>query len=59
MEKLLTVPEGVEVQVNEFEVEVSGEKGKLKKDFSSPLFNKFIKIEKNENEIKISSTINV
>lgn len=55
MEKTILIPEKIEVKVDNFKVFVSGEKGKLERDFYSPLFRKEIKIQKSGNVIKISS----
>lgn len=55
MEVLVKIPEDVSAEVKDFKVSVSGKKGKLEKDFSSPLFDKFVKIEKGDSVIKVSS----
>lgn len=55
MEKIFQIPEGVNVDINGFRISVSGKKGKLEKDFTNPIFIKNIKIEKNGNQIKVST----
>ena len=52
MEKIMKLKD-VEVTVDGLKVSVSGKKGSLSKDFSSPLFNKAIKVEKSGDEIKV------
>ena len=56
MEKIVSVPEGVQVEVENFKVLVSAEKGKLERDFADPMFRKYLKIEKADNTVKVSST---
>ncbi len=56
MEKKIKLSEGVKVEVEGFKVSVSGEKGNLEKDFSSPLFRDHIKIIKGSDGIKIVSS---
>lgn len=55
MEVVVKVMEGADVKVNGFKVHVSGAKGKLERDFSSPLFNKEVKLAKDGNMIKVST----
>lgn len=55
MEKEIIVPDSVKIEINNFKVSVSGEKGNTKKDFTSPLFQKDIKIKKLDNKVLISS----
>ncbi len=56
MEKKIEIPEGVEVEINGFHVKVKGEKGELERDFDSPIYRKIVKIEKEGNIIKVSSS---
>jgi len=56
MEKIIALPEGVQIEIDNFKVSITGEKGKLERDFASPLFNKYLKIEKTGNAMKITST---
>jgi large subunit ribosomal protein L6 len=55
MEKIVNVPKNVNLELKEFKVVVTGEKGKLERDFYSHLFKKLIKIERTDDKIKISS----
>ena len=52
VEKIIKLKD-IEVTVDGLKVSVSGKKGSLSKDFSSPLFNKAIKVEKSGDEIKV------
>ncbi|MDD5416368.1 MAG: 50S ribosomal protein L6 [Candidatus Aenigmarchaeota archaeon] len=56
MEKTFKIPEGVTVDINNFRITVNGKKGKIEKDFTNPVFTNKIKIEKNGNEVKVSTT---
>ena len=47
MEKTISVPENVEVNIEKLKIKIKGEKGELEKDFTSPLF-KEIEIKKNK-----------
>lgn len=55
MERIVNIPEGVNIEVNGFKVSVSGQKAKLERDFYSPLFQNEIIIKKAENKISIST----
>ncbi|MBR9682330.1 MAG: 50S ribosomal protein L6 [Candidatus Aenigmarchaeota archaeon] len=55
MEKLVSVPEGVQVEIDSFKVSVSAEKGKLERDFMDPLFKRYLKIEKIDDKVKVFS----
>jgi large subunit ribosomal protein L6 len=55
VEIIVKIPEKVDVTVNGFKVSASGAKGKLAKDFSSPLFNKTVKIVKDGQTVKVST----
>jgi large subunit ribosomal protein L6 len=55
MEVLIKIPEKVDVAVHGFKVAVTGPKGRLEKDFSSPLFNKTVKIAKDGQNVKVST----
>lgn len=53
MEKIVGIPDNVDVKIDNLKVSIKGEKGELERDFFSPLF-KSIKIEKKDNKIIIS-----
>ena len=55
VEIVVKIPEKTEVTVQGFKVLVSGSKGKVEKDFSSPLFNKEVKITKETHTVKVHS----
>ncbi len=55
MEKVIEIPNNVEVEVNSFKVKIKGSKGVLERDFSSPLFNKRITMKKENNKIFLST----
>ena len=55
MEKKINIPEGVTVNIEGLKVKVSGNNAELEKDFNSPIF-KGISIERDDNEVKVSST---
>lgn len=55
MEKTIQIPQGVTVEITGNHVKVAGPKAKLERDFSSPLFKGDIKVQKNENELKVST----
>jgi len=55
MEKIVTVPEGIEVDINNMRITVKGEKGTLEKEFIHPMFAGKLKIVKEGNEVKVSS----
>lgn len=46
----------IEVQIEDMKIRIKGKRGELERDFSDPRYNKFIKIEKSNNEIKIITT---
>ncbi len=54
-ERIIEIPQEVEVGVEGFKVSASGKLGKVEKDFSSPLFANEINIAKNGSKITISS----
>ena len=53
MEKLISIPEGIDAKVEGLEVFVIGKNGTLQRDFFSPIFNKHISIEKFDNKFKV------
>ena len=53
MEKELEIPEGVNVEINEKLVKISGEKGQLERTFK---YSYNIRIEKKDNKIVVSSS---
>lgn len=55
MERIVNIPEGVNIEVDGFKISVSGQKAKLERDFYSPLFKDEIIIRKAENKISIST----
>ena len=55
MEKIVEIPNSIEVEINNFKVKIKGPNGLLEKDFYSPLFKKDISIKKNDNKISIST----
>jgi len=55
MEKIIEIPNSIEVEINNFKVKIKGPKGSLERDFYSPLFKKDISIKKNDNKIFIST----
>jgi large subunit ribosomal protein L6 len=56
MEKTITIPEGVEIEVEGFKVKVVGPLGSLERDFFSPLFKDVIKIEKVDDKVVIKAS---
>jgi large subunit ribosomal protein L6 len=58
MEIIVKLVKGADVKIDGFKVDVSGAKGKLHKDFSSPLFNKDVKIAKDGDSIKVGAESN-
>ncbi len=56
MEKIVSIPNGVNVEVDNFRVIVSGKNGKLEKDFVHPMFAGKIKIENKGETISVKST---
>lgn len=55
MEKTVPIATGVTVEVTGSRVTVSGPKGKLERDFSSPLFAGEIAIQKTDNAVKVAT----
>lgn len=55
MEKIVQIPEDVEVRVEGLHVTVKSSKGELSRDFGDPRFNGLIKIEKKNSVIHVSS----
>ncbi len=55
MERVVEIPEGIQVELDDFKVKITGPKGTLERDFYSPLFKKDITIKKVDNKILISS----
>jgi len=51
MEKKYTIPEKVEIKIDDKLIEVTGPKGTIKKDFNNPRFNKHISVESKDNEV--------
>lgn len=55
VERIIAIPDGVEVSVNKREVAVKGPKGQLTRDFNDPRYNKVVSISKDGSTIKIIS----
>lgn len=55
MEKIIEIPNGVEIEINNFKVKVNGPKGSLEKDFFSPLFKDYILIKKENKKVFLSA----
>ncbi len=55
IKKVLNVPEGVDVAIEDFKVKTKGPKGELERDFFDPKYAKKIKIEASGNQITVSS----
>lgn len=55
MNKIIDIPNGIEVEIDNFKVKIKGSKGILQKDFTSPLFRKDIIIKKENNKIFLST----
>lgn len=55
MEKIIDIPDGIEVNIDNFKVSIKGPKGNLKRDFFSPLFRDEIIIRKEDNKIFLST----
>jgi len=55
MERIVEIPNGIEVEIDNFKVKLKGPKGSLERDFYSSLFKKDISIKKNDNKIFIST----
>ena len=56
MRAIAKIPDKIEVRLNGFKVSVKGPKGEIEKDFSSPLFNKTIKMVQNAGIVEVSSS---
>jgi len=57
MERKIEIPNGVQVEIDNFKVSVTGPKGKTEKDFYSSLFSKTITVQKDGNQITISTKL--
>lgn len=55
MIKKVKIPEGVEAVIEGKDIIIKGPKGEIRKTFSNPMFNKKLSIEKDNNEIIITS----
>lgn len=55
MDVIVKIPEKVEVTVHGFKVSASGPKGRLERDFFSPLFAQSIKIAKEAGAVRVSA----
>ena len=56
MERIIEIPNDVEVEINNFKIKVKGPKGFLEKDFFNPIFKKDIVIKKENNKIFLSTS---
>lgn len=54
MEKIVSIPEGVNVDISNMKITVTGNNGTLEKEFIHPMFAGKLKIIKDGNEVKIS-----
>jgi len=55
MEKIIEIPNDVEVEIINFKVKVKGPKGSLEKDFFNPIFKREIAMRKEDNKIFLSA----
>jgi large subunit ribosomal protein L6 len=55
MEKIVEIPDNVEIEIDKFKISVKGSKGSLERDFDSPLFNKDISVKKEDNKVLVST----
>lgn len=55
VEKIVTIPDGVNVNIREREIIVKGPKGEIRKDFDDPRYNNVISISKDGSTLKISA----
>lgn len=55
MERTIEIPEGIQLELDNFKVKITGPKGALEKDFYSPLFRRDVIIKKVDDKILISS----
>ncbi len=53
-ERIIEIPQGVDVSVEGFKVSVSGKLGRIEKDFASPLFRNEVKISKGDGKVTVS-----
>lgn len=51
MERIIEIPNGIEVEINNFKINIKGPKGTLEKDFFCPIFKKEIILKKENNKI--------
>lgn len=56
LEKRVTVPENVTVEVTDHKLTVKGEKGELSRDFSDPRYDRFLSFQREGEEIVIKTT---
>jgi len=57
MEKIVEAPQGVELKLEGRKVIVTGPKGRLERDFSSPLFDRKIELKVEDSKLVISTKI--
>lgn len=55
MERIIEIPNGIEVEINNFKIKIKGPKGSLEKDFFCPIFKKEIILKKENNKILLST----
>lgn len=55
MERIIAIPDGVTVDVSGLRVAASGPKGKLERDFSSPLFADAVTIKKTDRAVLVAT----
>ncbi|MBU5575286.1 MAG: 50S ribosomal protein L6 [Candidatus Aenigmatarchaeota archaeon] len=56
MKEIVKIPQEVQVEIQGLNIKVSGSNGSLERDFSNPEINKIIKIEKENNNLIVSSS---
>lgn len=55
MKKTVNIPDGISVDVTGMQIKVEGPKGKIIRDFSSPIFHGLVKIENAGSEVNVST----
>ena len=55
MERIIEIPNGIEVEINNFKIKIKGPKGSLEKNFFCPIFKKEIILKKENNKILLST----
>ncbi len=55
MEKIIEIPDGIDVTIEKLKVTIKGKKGENVRDFDDPRYNRVMKIEKKDGNIIVSS----